>query len=148
MAHVFISYVRENRDVVDKLATELRERGVVVWLDRNNIDPGVRWREAIKKAIQSGSFFVACFWQEYNERDKTYMNEELTLTIDELRKRPSDTNWFIPILLNQASSASDLRRQVSTVELHFRRARGRRRDRYERICGGGLQLEKRGGARL
>src|SRR6202022_4142448 len=37
---------------------------------------------------------------------------------------------------------------VSTVELHLRRARARRRDRYERICGGGLQLEKRGGARL
>jgi hypothetical protein len=61
MAHVFISYVHENRDVVDKLAKELTNRGVVVWLDRSNIDPGARWRHAIKKAIQSGNFFMACF---------------------------------------------------------------------------------------
>src|SRR3954471_16945127 len=83
-AHVFISYVRGNSDVVDRLANELRNRGVTVWLDRNNIDPGARWRDAIKKAIQNGGFFIACFSKEYNERDRTYMNEELTIAIDEL----------------------------------------------------------------
>ena len=87
MAHVFISYVRQNQDVVDKLTKELRARGVAVWLDRNNIDPGARWRDAIKRAIQSGNFFMACFSKEYSERDKTYMNEELTLAMDELRER-------------------------------------------------------------
>jgi hypothetical protein len=33
---------------------------------------------------------MACFSKEYNERDETYMNEELTIAIDKLRKRPSD----------------------------------------------------------
>src|SRR5437899_1861677 len=61
LAHIFISYIHENKDIVDKLANELRNRGVTVWLDRNDIDPGVRWRNAISEAIHSGSFFVACF---------------------------------------------------------------------------------------
>jgi HEAT repeat protein len=113
VTHVFISYVRQNRDVVDKLAKELTNRGVVVWLDRHNIDPGGRWRDAIKKAIQSGTFFIACFSKEYNERDKTYMNEELTLAIDELRERPSDKTWFIPILINEARIPS---RRISNAE--------------------------------
>src|SRR4051812_8885595 len=65
LAHVFISYLRENRDTIDRLANELRNRGVTVWLDRNNIDPGARWRDAIRKAIQSGNFFLACFSKEY-----------------------------------------------------------------------------------
>ena len=51
MAHVFISYVHQKRDVVDRLAKELRNRGVTVWLDRDDIEPGARWRDAIKKAI-------------------------------------------------------------------------------------------------
>jgi hypothetical protein len=88
LAHVFISYVRQNREVVDRLANELSKRGVIVWLDRNNISPGARWRDAIKKAIESGNFFIACFSKEYNERDKTYMNEELTIAIDECGSVP------------------------------------------------------------
>ena len=34
-AYTFISYVRENSDVVDRLANDLRGYGVKVWLDRN-----------------------------------------------------------------------------------------------------------------
>lgn len=29
------------------------------------------------------------------------MNEELTLAIEELRQRPADQSWFIPVLLNE-----------------------------------------------
>jgi hypothetical protein len=113
MSHVFISYVRENGDVVDRLAAELKSRGVIVWLDRNDIEPGARWREAIKNAIRSGKFFIACFSRESNEREKTYMNEELTLAIDELRERPSNRTWFIPVLINDIAIPS---RPISRVE--------------------------------
>lgn len=113
MAHVFISYVHQNRNVVDRLTTELRNSGVTVWLDRNDIEPGTRWRDAIKNAIQSGKFLIACFSREYSERDKTHMNEELTLAIDEMRERPSDTTWFIPILINETEIPS---RRISSVE--------------------------------
>ena len=101
MPHVFISYVRENGDAVYRLATELKSWGVTVWLDRNDIEPGARWQDAIKKAIRGGEFFLACFSKEFNERDRSYMNEELTLAIDELRQRPVSRTWFIPVLLNE-----------------------------------------------
>src|SRR3954469_14212315 len=113
LAHVFISYVRDNRDVVDRLANEPRNGGVTVWLDRNNIDPGARWRDAIRKAIQSESFFLACFSKEYNERIKSYMNEELIIAIEELRQKPSDNTWFIPVLINETRIPS---RRISVVE--------------------------------
>ena len=106
MPHVFISYVRENRDVIDRLASELKGRGVTVWLDRNDIEPGARWRDAIKHAIRGGKFFIACFSKEYSGRNRTEMNEELTLAIDELRKRPSEQTWFIPILVNETDIPS------------------------------------------
>ena len=101
MKRVFISYVRENTEMVDQLYQELKSYGIQVWLDQNDIAPGLRWKREIRRAIQQGAFFIACFSQEYNERDKTYMNEELTIAIEELRQRPTDSAWFIPVKLNE-----------------------------------------------
>jgi len=102
LPYVFISYVRSNKSIVDHLKNDLTIRhGVKVWLDRDDIGAGVDWRQAIRKAIQDGAFFIACFSEEYNERDRTYMDEELTLAIDELRRRPTDKAWFIPVKLNE-----------------------------------------------
>jgi HEAT repeat protein len=113
VAHVFISYVRENLDVVDQLAKKLRNSGVTVWLDRDDIEPGARWRDAIKQAIRSGKFFLACFSTEFKDRDRTHMNEELTLAIDEIRIRPTERTWFIPVLLNKTEIPT---RRISNTE--------------------------------
>jgi HEAT repeat protein len=102
MAHVFISYVRENSELVERLAATLRAFGIDVWLDREQLTPGVRWKDAIQRAINDGAYFIACFSAEYIRRTRTYMNEELTLAIEELRLRPTDQSWFVPVLLNES----------------------------------------------
>jgi len=99
--HVFISYVRENRQIVDKFCEELAKHGVHIWLDRNKIQPGVRWKDAIRNAIRRGNFFIACFSKEYTSREKSYMNEELTLAIEELRQFSTNRVWFIPVLFSE-----------------------------------------------
>jgi len=97
--HVFISYVREDRPAAEKLCAELERNGIAVWLDREEIHPGERWKIEIRRAIEGGAFFIACFSKAYVDRDKSYMNEELTIAIDQLRLRPSNRAWFIPVLL-------------------------------------------------
>lgn len=101
MKGVFISYVRENTKIVDKFCQELKSHGIQVWRDRDDIAPGSRWKREIRNAIREGTFFVACFSKEYNDREKTYMNEELAIAIEELRQRPHDRIWFIPVKLNE-----------------------------------------------
>lgn len=101
MPHVFISYVHENAEIVQRLCRILQSYGVTVWIDREQIKPGSRWTEAIQDAISEGSFYIACFSNAYKERSKSYMNEELTIAIEELRLRPTDHNWFIPVLLDE-----------------------------------------------
>jgi len=101
MSHVFISYIRDDQALVDRICEELKSRGVEVWLDRTSIRPGQRWKDAIRTAISEGSFFLACFSNSYASRDSTYMNEELTLAIDELRLKSFRREWFIPVLLSE-----------------------------------------------
>ena len=102
MSHVFISYVREDTEAVQRLCKVLRTYNIEVWLDREQLKPGYRWAEAIQEAIREGSFYIACFSKAYNERLRTYMNEELALAIEELRQRPTDQSWFIPVLLDNS----------------------------------------------
>ena len=101
MSSVFVSYIRENLERIDGIYHALTSRGIKVWLDRNDIYPGVRWKQAIRQAIQVGTFFIACFSKEYNERSETYMNEELIVAIEVLRRRSTDKVWFIPVILNE-----------------------------------------------
>ena len=101
MTHVFISYIHEDSDKVQKLCNDLTSKGVSVWLDRDSIQPRRRWKNVIRDAIENGSFFIACFSEAYHNRTKTYMNEELMIAIEELRQYASERAWFIPVLLSK-----------------------------------------------
>jgi len=123
MQHVFISYVRENKDVIDRLCMALNEAKIRVWLDRNDIVPGAFWKDAVRNAISNGAFFIACFSEEYSSRDCTYMNEELTLAIEQLRQRQPHRAWFIPLLLSgeipdREIGAAKTLRDLQWVELN------------------------------
>ena len=101
--YVFISYVTENENVIYQIKQILEENGIRTWTHKDAVNAGSYSREQIQEGIKKSTYFLACFSNEYRERDTTYMNEELTIAIDELRKRHTDTDkpWFIPIKLNQ-----------------------------------------------
>ena len=103
MTHVFISYLHEDDKAVARLVDALRSGGISVWLDREQIMPGQRWKAAIRHAIQDGAYFLACFSKSLSARSRSYLHEELTLAIEELRQRPIDRTWFIPLLLEPCS---------------------------------------------
>jgi len=101
MPSVFISYVKEDFKAISRIADVLCEFDVKVWVDKKTLQPGLRWQEQIRKAIATGDFFVAAFSKAYLKRDKAYMNEELVLAIEQLRQRPTERAWFIPLKLNR-----------------------------------------------
>jgi TIR domain len=56
----FISYARRphDREFVDWLSEELRQRGKQIWLDRSNIEPAADWRTRITKGIEQANAFI------------------------------------------------------------------------------------------
>ena len=124
MPSVFVSYVREDSLAVSKVGTVLREFDIGVWLDKTALKPGLRWQDQIRRAVSKGDFFLACFSKAYVKRQKTYMNEELTLAIEELRQRPTDRAWFIPLKLNRCEipdrviGAGETLRSIHWVDLY------------------------------
>jgi len=53
MSHAFVSYVRDDKEIVGRLARSLEAAGIDVWLDKHDIEPGMRWPVAIENAIRS-----------------------------------------------------------------------------------------------
>jgi hypothetical protein len=98
--HVFISYVSEDAAMVSRLERDLRALGVNGWLDKQRLKPGQRWRDRLRQAIREGAAFIAIFSPASESRERSYMREELNLAVEELRHRPRDRTWFIPVLLS------------------------------------------------
>ena len=98
MGYAFISYVHENSRKVDHLQRTLESAGIRVWRDIDDLRPGEDWRAKIREAISQGALvFIACFSKESVARSKSYQYEELTLAIEEIRKRSPEASWFIPV---------------------------------------------------
>jgi TIR domain len=96
--HVFISYVHEDSNQVDQLQRTLQEAGIPVWRDTADLWPGEDWRARIRGAITSNALvFLACFSNSSLARSRSYMNEELVLAIEQLRQRPPERSWLIPV---------------------------------------------------
>jgi hypothetical protein len=56
--YVFISYACEDHNFVLKLATELKDRGISVWLDQWDIPAGADWDQSIDSALHDCSQFL------------------------------------------------------------------------------------------
>jgi hypothetical protein len=96
--HVFVSYVHEDDTEVDALCAVLEAAHIPYWRDRKSLGPGDAWKAKIREAIRNGSLvFLACFSDNSRAKDKSHMNEELTLAVDEYRKRPPGRTWLIPV---------------------------------------------------
>jgi hypothetical protein len=96
--HVFISYVRDDREQVRRLQGILEDAGIKVWLDTADIWPGQDWRLEIRKAILAGSLvFMACFSENSERRESSYQNEELILAVEQMRLRRLGQPWLIPV---------------------------------------------------
>ncbi|MEM1009638.1 MAG: toll/interleukin-1 receptor domain-containing protein [Myxococcota bacterium] len=101
MSKVFISYVSQDSSFVDRLVNVLKNNGLEVWLDRSELLPGIKWKLAIAQAIQEGTFFLSVHSKARAERDRSYVNEELAIAIEEIRKRPFNKPWLIPLKIDK-----------------------------------------------
>lgn len=98
---VFVSYVHSDEERVRRLVDALRNSGYSVWLDREDLLGGRRWKSDIRDGIKNALAMVACFSSAFSARDRTYMNVELGVASEEIQMRRSDRSWFVPVRLDE-----------------------------------------------
>ena len=100
MSHIFISYVREDSDRVDRLARSLAEAGLETWVDREDMRAGENWHVVVPDVLKRARFFVACFSKNVETRERSAMFVELRDAAEELRYRLPKAPWFLPVLFD------------------------------------------------
>jgi hypothetical protein len=149
MSHIFVSYVREDKELVDKLVADLERRGAQFWLDRKDIKPGHFWKDAIREAIEEGNFFLACFSKNLVTKERSVMNEELLLAVDEIKLRQWGAPFFIPVKLNACDiTRIPLGAGRTLADLQWVELDQNWRDGIDRIAHLTLDLEKKNFKRL
>lgn len=79
--YVFICYSHRDQDFVLALARQLQQRGVVVWVDQGDIDPGVDWNDAIDAALRGCTHLLVVLAPAFI--DSLEAKADLRLALDE-----------------------------------------------------------------
>ena len=95
---VFLAHAKENKQQVKDLYQQLKNAGLDPWMDEFDLAPGINWDIEIRKAIRKSNFFLACLSNQ--SINKTgYVQKELRFALDEFKNKPTNTIYFIPVLL-------------------------------------------------
>ncbi|HUZ59461.1 MAG TPA: TIR domain-containing protein [Hanamia sp.] len=100
-AITFFSYSRADSAFVLKLAKDLREAGVTIWLDQLDIVPGSHWDSAIENALVSAPRMIVVLSPESVKSNNV---------MDEVSFALENGKTIIPILLSECETSFRLRR--------------------------------------
>ena len=88
---VFLCYARADSDLVARLKTDLLERRIQVWIDREGLQPGtLDWEEALRTAIRAAQAVLLI--ASPHARSSRYVRDELRIA--ELYQRPVYPLWI------------------------------------------------------
>lgn len=113
---VFLAYVQEDANVVDRLYDKLTEAGFDPWMDRRKLLPGQNWPSSIEDAIDTSDFFIGCFSQDAVKK-KGGFQAEIRYALDCARRVPLDEIFLIPIRLNDCHIPVSIRRELQYIDL-------------------------------
>lgn len=113
---VFLAYVEEDGEKVDRLFQALAKAGFEPWMDRHKLVPGQNWPRALENAIETADFFVACLSGRSVMKRGTFQSE-MRFAMDCARNAPFDTIYFIPLRLEQCEVPQQIRQQLQYVDL-------------------------------
>ncbi len=93
---VFISYAKEDKGIAVKLYHNLKERGVAVWLDSEDLLVGQDWEYEIGNAIRKSRFFIALL-SNCSISKRGFVQKELKEAMDVLDEFPPDQPFVLPV---------------------------------------------------
>ncbi|MET0400208.1 MAG: response regulator [Longimicrobiaceae bacterium] len=97
---VFLSYDRRDRSTVSRLYKRLQQRGVLPWMDVNDLLGGTQYDPKIAERIEKSDHFVFC--HSRHSRDKEgLLRKELNLALERQKGLREDRHFLITARLDQ-----------------------------------------------
>jgi hypothetical protein len=113
---VFLAYAAEDAAAVERLYDAVESAGFAPWMDRRKLLPGQHWRHAIHHAIQTSSYFIACF-SSRAIRKRGGFQAELRFALEYAREIPLGDIFLIPARLDACEVPPEIRRDLQYADL-------------------------------
>jgi hypothetical protein len=107
MSDAFISYSRADTAFADKLTRDLEQRGIPVWIDRENIEGGAAWRASISQAIRTCCAFILILSPRSTQSNQ--VSKELSVA-------ESHNRLIIPVVLEACDIPPGMELQLAELQ--------------------------------
>lgn len=115
---IFISYASEDINWARGLHGLLKICDLEPWMAPDDIDPGQRWKDAIRNAVENADFVVACLSQ-YSVAKRGYVQREFRLALDLCQEMPSGQIFLIPVRITPCTVPDLQVTGLNLRELHW-----------------------------
>ena len=113
---VFLAYVTEDLEIVERLYAELEGAAFAPWMDVRQLVPGQNWPRAIERAIERSDYFIACFSRNSVNKWGGFQ-AEIRYALDCARRIPLDEIFVVPVRLDACRVPRSIQRELQYVDL-------------------------------
>ena len=100
---VFLSYASEDAPAAERIATALRNGGIEVWFDREELGSGDAWDRRIREQIHDCRLFIAVISAHTEARDEGYFRREWKLAVDRTHDMDERKAFLVPVVIDATS---------------------------------------------
>jgi len=97
---VFLSYASEDTEAAARISSSLRNAGIEVWFDQNELRGGAAWDAAIKKQIRTCALFVPIISANSRARVEGYFRFEWKLAVDRSHLMAAEKAFLLPVVID------------------------------------------------
>jgi len=97
---VFLSYASEDAEAAERICAGLRNAGIEVWFDQNELRGGAAWDSAIKKQIKACALFIPIISANSRARVEGYFRFEWKLAVDRSHLMAAEKAFLLPVVID------------------------------------------------
>lgn len=94
---IFISYARQDVGAARRIAEALRDRGMEVWFDQNELRGGDAWDQKIRRQIRECALFIPVISENTEGRGEGYFRLEWKLAVERTHLMAEGVPFLAPV---------------------------------------------------
>lgn len=113
---IFISCAPDDKEIARKIYDDLKQKGLVPWMDARDLVPGRKKKETVHKAIQESRWFLAILSSGSLSR-RGQVHRQIRLALDLLDEFPDSEIFVIPVRTDDCKPGNEKLRNLQAVDL-------------------------------
>jgi hypothetical protein len=98
---IFISYAREDEEVVKQLTRDLERVGCLVWYDRARLKAGMNWHNELEDEVKERcAIFLSIVSRTTESQAESYYHVERNWAANRAERFPNPEEFYIPVVID------------------------------------------------